>query len=451
MKKVLSIIAAAALLAACGSKEETTTVSGKIIGYNGEYTEFFIQNGDTFDEYHVEVAEDGTFTTTLKMKEDWWDAPFFVDKFMFRTCIQKGKNYTAEFDITIPEVEDRFRFIGEGEKENEFCRVFFNQFYFAWLFLDTIGDPASFQEYSQKVSAKAEECRALLEAAGNPGLSAYYAPMIDNQEKQLSFYYPYMALARDGKYVPEDSYKAFLADSRLEQLPGEDVQLIFNGVAAYASGLKGLNILEAVKLAKDTFTKKEYSDFAMTTLLKGYMQMGNTEGVREAYDWYIAQNPAQEYIDQVKDLKEATLALVPGSEAPEIELMDTEGNTLNLSSLFGKVLYIDFWATWCGPCRAEIPYMEKVAASYAGSSKVSCISISIDEDIDAWKADVAEAKPAWPQYVVTAKGQQQVAGDYKINAIPRFVIIDALGKLVEVNAERPSSATVKEQIDAAIR
>ena len=452
MKKILLTICAALLIASCADPN-ASSFSGKIIGYNGEYTEFFLpaETPGEWVEIPIQVAEDGTFSTKLKMDKDWWDAALFVEKFMFRTCIERGKKYYAEFDITIPDVEDRFHFTGDGEKENEFTRVYFNQFAFVWNLLDNMATPADFKEYSANIKAKADECRALMEAAANPGLTEYYTPEIEKIETMLSYYYPYLALARNGHIVEDADFARFEKDAALDEMEPDKLQELFNGVASYAATIKGLDIVEATKLSKSHFTKKENADFAMTSLLRQYMGVGNTEGLREAYEWYLAQEPADAYIEQVADLYKATMALLPGGDAPEIELMDSEGNILHLSDLFGKVLYIDFWATWCGPCRGEIPFMEKVAAKYAGSKNINCISISLDEDIDAWKADVAESKPAWPQYVLTEKGQQQVADDYKISSIPRFVIIDAKGKIFDVNSQRPSSAGVCAQIESAVK
>jgi len=221
-------------------------------------------------------------------------------------------------------------------------------------------------------------------------------------------------------------------------------------VASYAAGLPDIDILAAVKLAGQTFSQKDQSDFAMTSILQQYMQLGNTDGLADAYAWYLAQRPGKEYLDQVSDLYGTTMALVAGSRAPEIEMEDIDGNRLLLSDLFGKVLYIDFWATWCGPCRAEIPHLSRLAQKYARNADVCFVSISLDEDRNAWETDVKQADHPWPQYILTESGQKQVAEVYKITGIPRFVIIDANGLLYDVNAQRPSSPSVAAQIDAAV-
>ena len=450
MKKILFSILALAALTACQSGK--TTVNGKILGYAGEYTEFFIANDQGgFDEYPAEVAEDGTFTLKLDMKEDWLDAPFFVDKFMFRTCIERGKTYNATFDITVPEREDEFHFTGEGEAENEFCRFYFNHFFGAWQFIDEIGTPTGFRDYTTIVNAQADRCRELLKSTGNQKVIDYYTPLIDNKQKEYSYYYPFIALARDGQVTEDVDYTAFVAANSPDALQLEDQQSVFNAVAAYAAGLKNLPLVPAVELAGSTFQDASRNNFFMTSLLQNYLSLGNTKDAKEAYALYTARCQDPQYIGQIADLYEATVTLAPGSEAPEIEMEDPSGAKVLLSSLRGQVLYIDFWATWCGPCQGEIPHMAKLAEKYAGNKKIRFVSISLDEDKEAWKKQIDEEKPAWAQYVLTEKGQEDVAQRYKISAIPRFILLDKDGKILALNAERPSSAGVTELIENAIK
>lgn len=450
MKKIATLMLAAAALVACQNNQKTV-VNGQILGYSGEYTEFFIPNGEGgFDEYPAEVAEDGTFSLTLDMKEDWLDAPFFVDKFMFRTVIERGKTYHAVFDCTVPEREDVFRFEGEGAKENAFACYFFNHFFGAWQFLEDVETPADFEGYTALIAAEADKCRSLLAETGNQKVIDYYTAILDNKQKEYSYYYPFLALARDGEPREDAAYAAFIAANSPDAMSAEDKQTVFNAVASYAAGIKGLPIAKAVGLAGHMFSGEGDNNFLMTSLLQSYLSMGNVEGAKEAYALYTDLCKDPQYISQVADLYEATVTLAPGSEAPEIDMEDPEGNPVLLSSLRGKVLYIDFWATWCGPCQGEIPHMAKLAAEYAGNPKIAFVSVSLDEDKDAWKKQIEDEKPAWAQYVLTGKGQQDVADRYKISAIPRFIILDKDGKIIALNAARPSSAEVRDAINNAI-
>ena len=192
MKKILLAAVSGALLLGCSS--DKTVVNGRIEGYNGEFTEFFLPDSTVeggFREIVVEVNEDGTFTAEFDLPESYYDAPFFVDKFMFRTCIEKGKTYEAWFDVTKPGVETGFGFTGEGAAENEFTRDWWNGFGLANLFISEYCDEVSdFASYKAAIRSQADVFRARLDTVGNAGFTAYYAPLIDKAVDSYSFYYP---------------------------------------------------------------------------------------------------------------------------------------------------------------------------------------------------------------------------------------------------------------------
>ena len=139
------------------------------------------------------------------------------------------------------------------------------------------------------------------------------------------------------------------------------------------------------------------------------------------------------------------------AKAIDIEFTDRSGKTVKLSDLYGKVLYIDFWATWCGPCRKEIPYMEKIVQHYKNNKKVRFVSISLDEDRDAWLKMIEKDTPQWAQYVATPEQAQAISRAYGIRSIPRFMIINADGTICEANAIRPSNPDFITVFDKILR
>ena len=112
---------------------------------------------------------------------------------------------------------------------------------------------------------------------------------------------------------------------------------------------------------------------------------------------------------------------------------------------------VDFYATWCGPCCAEIPHMEKLAAHYAKNKKIVLLSISLDKNKAKWEKKLAEDKPQWRQFICLDAFDSEVCKNYGINAIPRFLFFDKDGKVISLDAPRPSSAKITESIDRHIR
>ena len=201
--------------------------------------------------------------------------------------------------------------------------------------------------------------------------------------------------------------------------------------------------MEVVRIGEKTTSDPSRNSFAMTSLLTTYMNYGGQTNLKAAYDYYKSVCKDPNNVSQVDNIYKSTSVLVKGAEAPEIEFTDADGKTYTLSDFKGKALYVDMWASWCGPCCEEIPYLAELYRELGPDSDIRCISISIDENRQDWVNKLAEENAEWPQFIVTAKGQEQVAGDYNIRSIPRFMLFDAGGRIVTVNAPRPSTPDIR--------
>jgi thiol-disulfide isomerase/thioredoxin len=127
-----------------------------------------------------------------------------------------------------------------------------------------------------------------------------------------------------------------------------------------------------------------------------------------------------------------------GAPSPKfVNYENYEGGTTSLDDLKGKYVYIDVWATWCGPCRQQFPFLKEIEKKYHGKN-IEFVSISTDTPAkhDAWKEMVAENSMGGIQLI--AGSDQSFMRDYQISGIPRFILIDPEGNIVEANAPRPS-------------
>ena len=119
-----------------------------------------------------------------------------------------------------------------------------------------------------------------------------------------------------------------------------------------------------------------------------------------------------------------------GALAPDIALMDPEGNIRKLSSLRGKIVLIDFWASWCGPCRKENPNVVAVYQKYHDKG-FEIYSVSLDKDRESWLKAIAKDNLLWPDHVSDLKyWKSEGASAYGVTSIPYTVLIDKKGKIV---------------------
>lgn len=135
-----------------------------------------------------------------------------------------------------------------------------------------------------------------------------------------------------------------------------------------------------------------------------------------------------------------------GQEAPDIVMNDLEGNTRKLSDLRGKVVLIDFWASWCGPCRRENPNVVKAYAEYKDKG-FDVFSVSLDKTADRWKAAIEQDGLLWSNHVSDLKGWQNAAAKlYDVHSIPATFLIDQEGKVVASNLRGPALESKLEEL-----
>ncbi|PSG88327.1 TlpA family protein disulfide reductase [Aurantibacter aestuarii] len=158
-----------------------------------------------------------------------------------------------------------------------------------------------------------------------------------------------------------------------------------------------------------------------------------------------------QYINQKIALKKA---LPKGSESPSFKDYENyAGGKMSLNDLKGKYAYLDIWATWCGPCKAEIPALKELDEAYKDKN-IQFVSISIDDERahkgsmekahEAWMAMVKDKELTGVQLMAPKGWESQFIRDYQINGIPRFILLDPEGKIVTADAPRPSSPKLKE-------
>lgn len=117
-----------------------------------------------------------------------------------------------------------------------------------------------------------------------------------------------------------------------------------------------------------------------------------------------------------------------GTPAPDFESTDATGKSIRLSDFKGQYVLLDFWASWCGPCRAAIPRVKELAAQYG--SRLGLVSVSVDEKETAWRKAMEEEQMTWAQAWLNKVQVPAAADGYMLTTIPRLVLIDGEGRIV---------------------
>ncbi|MCF6349291.1 MAG: TlpA family protein disulfide reductase [Flavobacteriaceae bacterium] len=148
--------------------------------------------------------------------------------------------------------------------------------------------------------------------------------------------------------------------------------------------------------------------------------------------------------------KMSKMAKLKGKPSPKfVNYENHKGGTTSLDDLKGKYVYVDVWATWCGPCKKEIPFLKEVEKEFHGKN-IEFVSVSIDKKAahKVWKQMVTEKELVGIQ--LFAGDDLQFVNDYGIEGIPRFILIDDKGNVVNADAPRPSNPKLKEVLNGLL-
>lgn len=142
--------------------------------------------------------------------------------------------------------------------------------------------------------------------------------------------------------------------------------------------------------------------------------------------------PNDKNIQTFHDVVTRMLSSTIGQQAPEINLPSPDGTEIALSSLRGKVVLIDFWASWCGPCRKEMPNVVKAYNKFKGKG-FEIYGVSLDQDKDRWLEAIAKDGITWPQVSDLKYWENIAAKIYNVQGIPYTVLLDREGKIIAKN------------------
>jgi len=149
---------------------------------------------------------------------------------------------------------------------------------------------------------------------------------------------------------------------------------------------------------------------------------------------------SQDYKSVIREDVARWEKLNPGKPAPDFSGITPDGKQLALSDLRGKVVYVDIWATWCGPCVEAFADSKKVQATFKGDDRIAFLYVSVDRDTLAWKKMVAAGKvPAGLQMLNGTDSPESIWNLYHVWGIPRYLLIDERGRMVATHAAHPST------------
>ncbi len=194
----------------------------------------------------------------------------------------------------------------------------------------------------------------------------------------------------------------------------------------------------------EKFPEGRVKQAMIRSLALEYLQVSGIRGTEEL------QNLANTYLTdpRMRADYQAEIArhdlTAAGRPSPDFSASDRSGRTYTLADLRGKYLYIDLWASWCGPCKRELPHLKRLAERFAGR-EILFLGLSVDNDRSAWEKALDEEQ--LPGLQLRLDPSSSFAEDYGVESIPRFILLDKQGHIVQADMLRPSSEGIETYLE----
>ena len=275
-----------------------------------------------------------------------------------------------------------------------------------------------------------------------PDYHGYYAKISDFKvgdnwydfRKELDF--------NESGYIHSREFNQYLAS-----MMRRETSLKMKEMIAKDSTLEVDRKLMTLKIAAKLLTNETVLNNYLYHTVTGYMQWGSLSDIPGPIDFFYEQVKDTALVAKFNSEYEAWKRLDKGEPMIDFSGEDLNGNRVQSTDFRGKYLYVDVWATWCGPCVYEVPFLKKLEADYHDRNIVF-LSYSIDEDKDAWLKYVPEHQLSGVHLRGERGWQSKLCKDYKVSGVPTFLFFDPEGKIINVKMTRPSDPRTRDTFNA---
>ena len=433
MKSILYVVTLLLGISSTMAQSQTVRLYGSlkdlklqevILKYDGA-TAFISDKGDVV----IPVNSDGTFNIEFPIEKPGYYS------------IRRNPLYLTpgdEMKIDIKEIPELSTFEGKGAEVNRYLSTRFYPKGGSYLNAGKYSFP-DFNKTKRAIDSIMTKRRAELVALKcTPEFRELEEVRIKADMLQSIYYYP----AYNGRNMfPANCTKEEATKIRSDFFQGqkEVVEPVLRELASSDAYVD----IEVVRYALLLYSDLKLFDFKLSDRLEELQEAYYTAAkLNNKEITPVLYKEVNDYISTMKygDFREALsfrlerrAKLMEGRPAPDIELSDIQGNKTKLSDYKGNVLYVDFWATWCAPCRAETPFFNALSEKYPN---IRFIAVSIDEKRALWENEVKGGNHG--RVIELLSDDNELRAKWDVIGIPRFLLIDENFNIINSSAPRPS-------------
>lgn len=395
--------------------------------------------------YHMSVNEfaltDGKATVQLDGMDALYANVYYGEKFKV-VYLQNGDNMTISFDAN--DFDNTFKVSGGNEKAVEYL----NRIQLVGLPNEAYAQP--WDQFKKTVTDKMASMKRLLKVRKFAADDKFQKM----EEGRITYFYAnallmypvsLLYLTQDTTMVLGDDYYAAIREyvKEDEDLADIDEYRNFMIETSHIFDENGKNIrqmypkvIAEMNYIGEHMESEKVREALIHFLAFTYVEGNGTDNITDLQNLYYSYVTSPRLNDIFKKACTKWDKAAVGRPSPIFKGVDINGKEMSLRDFRGKYIYIDMWATWCGPCQKELPYLTKLEEKYKGRNIVF-VGLSIDQDKAKWEARVKSGALGGTQLYI-GKGTK-FQSDYRISGIPRFILLDPNGRIVNPDMSRPSS------------
>ena len=439
MRNCLFVVLLAGLISACTSSGKPDNIVVTFDVKNPTATEVVLVYHRTINS--VPLNEQGYGADTISGVNALY-ANLFYGQNERKIYLEKGDRVHITFDGN--DYVGTFKFEGEKAPVIDYL----NTVTLTSLPDETYALPLN--EYMQKVEQKEQEAYKLLNVRGLDGIGNF------NKMEAARIHYSYgtgvvmypmghIMMTQDSTYRPDEAYYDTLRKYMVEDEDWLDMDEYRDFVVELSHILDTPNrevtdyypkTVAQMRYIADNFKNERVKEVLLNSLAAEYVERFGIKNITDLENIYHTYVKDTVLLADYQDKYEKWNLSSPGKPSPDFQAVDINGKSYSLADFKGKYLYIDLWATWCGPCQRELPFLKKLESKFEGKN-ITFLSLSIDHDKAKWEAKVNSGDLSGVQLLIGRGSSFQRA--YNIEGIPRFLLLDKEGKIINNDMLRPSS------------
>ncbi len=454
----LFIIAACKDNAKNEDSKQYVIISGEVTNYSG-----WLKLHNDKENYELKLSDNGVFLDTINLKTP---TRYSIDNSVNSSAkiyLEPGNNLNIK--INGDNLTENISFSGDGALENEYLKKK-NEVLFDYLKEEyNEKTPKPVNEKIADIEKLHEKMLAELEQLENPSENfittekkQLHYMLLDNVNIQVMFHpeenvddknalsekyvseIKNLPMDRESDFRSSENYRSLLFTKIMNKSMGRESQDTL-------PDFRGTEIAEINKIPNSYIKSEIAFENAKASIqlseAKDSQELGR---IRDQYMPLIESDKRKKELQDIYELKSAN---APGMASPQfIAYENYAGGKNSLSDFLGKYVYIDIWATWCSPCVAEIPYLEKLEKKYHDKN-IAFVSISIDSKrgYDKWRKMIKEKQMKGVQLIADKDYDSDFIKAYNINGIPKFILLDPKGLILNADASRPSQIVETSWLD----